>query len=173
MKKELFAAFCVLTISAGTAPIFAANTTTNHTVVLTTNQTAKLTATQTQLTALIANIEGLKTTYQNTTKGEGLLVALNIYEKQATKLNTAITNYLANPTSPANAKIKNFQIKTHTLQWKVAVTAKILKKVNTTKTIKPIVPVHPVGPEPVKPPVHPIVPVHPISNNNTCTNATS
>ena len=104
MKKELFAAFCVLTILAGAAPIFAADTTTNHKVVLTTNQTAKLTATQTKLTALIAKIDGLKTTYQNTNKGKGLLVALNIYEKQATKLNTAITNYLANPTSPSKCK---------------------------------------------------------------------
>ena len=133
MKKELFAVFCVLTILAGTAPIFAATTTTNKTVVLTNNQTAKLTATQTKLTDLIAKIEGLKTKYKNTTKAKGLLVALNQYEKQATKLNTAITKYLANPTAPANMKIKNFQIKTSVLQYKVAVTSKILKKVNTTK----------------------------------------
>ena len=170
MKKELFAVFCVVTILAGTAPIYAANTTTTKTVVLTGNQTAKLTAVQTQLNDLIAKIEGLKKTYNNTTKNKGLLSALNQYEKQATKLNTAITSYLKNPTSPANIKIKNFQIKTKQLQWKVNVTEKVLKKTNIkkpVKPIKPVVPVHPVGPEPIKKPVHPVVPVHPVSNCTT------
>ena len=70
MKKELFAIFCVVTIMAGAAPIFATNTTTNKTVGLSTNQTAKLTAVQTQLTDLITKIESLKTTYNNTTKNK-------------------------------------------------------------------------------------------------------
>ena len=165
MKKELFAIFCVVTIMAGTAPIFAANTTTTKSVVLTGNQTAKLTAVQTQLNDLITKIENLKKTYTNTTKNKGLLTALNQYEKQATKLNTSITNYLKNPTSPANIKIKNYQIKTKQLQWKVKITEKVLKKTNTKKIIKPIVPVHPVGP--VKKPVHPVVPVHPVGNCTT------
>jgi peptidoglycan hydrolase CwlO-like protein len=171
MKKELFAVFCVVTIMAGTAPIFAANPTTTNTVVLTGNQTAKLTAVQTQLNTLITKIESLKKTYNNTTKkNKGLLNALNQYEKQATKLNTAITSYLKNPTSRANIKIKNFQIKTKQLQWKVNVTEKVLKKtikkpVKPVKPIKPIKPVHPVGP--VKQPVHPVIPVHPVGNCTT------
>lgn len=164
MKKELFAIFCVVTIMAGASPIFAANTTPNKSVVLSTNQTAKLTAVQTQLTDLINKIESLKTTYKNTTKNKGLLTALNQYEKQAKKLNTSITSYLKNPTSPANKKIKNYQIKTKQLQWKVKVTEKILKKVNIKKPVKPIVPV---GPKPVNP--HPIVPVHPVTNTTTTT----
>jgi hypothetical protein len=149
MKKELITAFCVLTMLASTAPIFAADTTTTtKTVVLTPAQILKLNATQTQLTALVAKIDSLKTTYKNT-KDKGLLTALNQYEKQAKTLNTTITNYKKNPTSPANIKIKTFQIKTKQLQYKVLVTAAILKKINTPKPIhpvNPIVPVHPVKP---------------------------
>ncbi len=155
MKKELFAVFCVVTIMAGVAPIFAANTTTNKTVGLSTNQTAKLTAVQTQLTDLITKIESLKKTYNNTTKNKGLLTALNQYEKQAKKLNLSITNYLKNPNAPANIKIKNYQIKTKQLQWKVNATEKILKKVNTKKPVKSTHPVH-------KP-----VPLHPVGNSTT------
>ena len=72
MKKELLATLCVLTMLASTAPIFAADTTTTKTVVLTPDQIAKLDAAQTQLTAIVAQIEGLKTTYKTTTKGKGL-----------------------------------------------------------------------------------------------------
>lgn len=68
MRKQLFAALCVLTIFASTAPIFAADTTTPTTVVLTPDQIAKLDALQTKLTALVAKIEGLKTTYKSTKK---------------------------------------------------------------------------------------------------------
>ena len=149
MKKELITAFCVLTMLASTAPIFAADTTTTtKTVVLTPAQLLKLNATQTQLTALVAKIDGLKITYKNT-KNKGLLIALNQYEKQAKTLNTTITNYKNNPTAPANIKIKTFQIKTQQLQYKVLVTAAILKKINKPKPIHPvtpIVPVHPVTP---------------------------
>jgi alpha-L-arabinofuranosidase len=149
MKKELITAFCVLTMLASTAPIFAADTTTTtKTVVLTPAQILKLNTTQTQLTALVAKIDSLKTTYKNT-KDKGLLTALNQYEKQAKTLNTTITNYKKNPTSPANIKIKTFQIKTKQLQYKVLVTAAILKKINTPKPIhpvNPILPVHPVKP---------------------------
>ena len=50
MRKQLFAALCVLTIFASTAPIFAADTTTTPTtVVLTPDQIAKLDALQTKL----------------------------------------------------------------------------------------------------------------------------
>lgn len=161
MKKELLAAVCVLTMLASTAPIFAADTTTNKNVVLTSDQIAKLTATQTKLTDLITKIEGLKTTYKNTTKGKGLLVALNQYEKQAKNLNAAITKYLKNPTAPANNKIKAFNKKTKALQWKVAITGKVLKKINTT-TVKPVKP------------VHPVVPVKSVtSHNNTCNKTVS
>jgi hypothetical protein len=150
MKKELITAFCVLTMLASTAPIFAADTTTTtKTVVLTPAQILKLNATQTQLTALVAKIESLKTTYKNTKNNTGLITALNQYEKQAKTLNTTITNYKKNPTEPANIKISAFQIKTKQLQYKVLVTAAILKKINTPKPIhpvNPIVPVHPVTP---------------------------
>jgi alpha-L-arabinofuranosidase len=154
MKKELITAFCVLTMLASTAPIFAADTTTTtKTVVLTPAQILKLNATQTQLTALVAKIDSLKTTYKNT-KDKGLLTVLNQYEKQAKTLNTTITNYKKNPTSPANIKIKTFQIKTKQLQYKVLVTAAILKKINTPKPIHPVNPIVP---------VHPVTPVKPVS----------
>lgn len=157
MKKELLAALCVITMLASTAPIFAADTTTTKTVVLTPDQIAKLDAAQTQLTDLVAKIEGLKTTYKNTTKGKGLLSALNQFEKQAKKLNTAITNYKNNPTANAAMKIKTFQNKTKQLQWKVTITEKNLKKLNTPK------PIHPVTP------IHPIHPVTPVTNHTTTT----
>jgi hypothetical protein len=134
MKKELIAVFCVVTIFASTAPIFAADTTTTtNKVGLTPNQITKLDNTQTQLTKLVAKIEALKKKYPNTKKNKGLLKALNQYEKQANKLNTAITNYRTNPTKPTNIKIKNFQIKTKQLQFKVLIKANILKKINKPK----------------------------------------
>ena len=134
MKKELIAVFCVVTIFASTAPIFAADTTTTtKNVVLTPTQITKLDNTQKQLTNLVAKIEALKTKYKNTKKNKGLLNALNQYEKQAKKLNTTITNYKTNPTKPANIKIKTFQIKTKQLQLKVLIKANILKKINKPK----------------------------------------
>jgi uncharacterized membrane protein YgaE (UPF0421/DUF939 family) len=156
MRKQLFAALCVLTIFASTAPIFAAETTTTpKTVVLTPDQIAKLDALQTKLTDLVAKIEGLKTTYKSTKKTKGLLTALNQFEKQTKKLNTAITYYKNHPTANANQKIKALTMKTKQLQWKVAVTEKILKKVTTKK--------------PIKKPVHPIHPVTPVKNTTTTT----
>jgi peptidoglycan hydrolase CwlO-like protein len=153
MRKQLFAVLCVLTIFASTAPIFAADTTKTPTpVVLTPDQIAKLDALQTKLTNLVAKIEGLKTTYKSTKKTKGLLTALNQYKKQANKLNTAITNYKNHPTANAANKIKALEFKTKQLQWKVAVTEKILKKVTTKKPIKK--PVSPV--KPVKKPVCPV-----------------
>ena len=159
MRKEFLAAFCVLTIMASTAPIFAADTSTTTPVVLTGNQLTKLTAIQKTLTDLITKIEGLKTTYNSTNKTKGLLTALNQFEKQAKHLNTTITNYKKNPTANANKKIRSYQIKTNSLVWKVAVTSKILKK-----PIKPIVPVHPIKPITPIHPIHPVVPVHPVTN---------
>ena len=155
MKKELIATFCVLTILASAAPIFAATpttTTANKTVVLTPAQITKLNTTQKELNNLLTKINTLKTTYKNTTKDKILLVALNHDQKQANKLNTEITNYLKNPTAPANKKIHTFQTQTKELQWEVAFTAQLLKKINTTK------------------PIHPVTPVCPVTTNNT-TNA--
>jgi len=116
MRKEILATFCVLTIMASATPIFAASTTTP--IVSTDSQLKKLTAIQTELTNLVVKIESLKTTYKNTIKGKRLLTSLNIFEKQANKLNKAITTYKNNPTANANIKIKDFQIKTKDLQWK-------------------------------------------------------
>jgi threonine aldolase len=157
MKKELIATFCVLTILASAAPIFAATptTTTNKTVVLTPTQITKLNTTQKELTNLIAKIDALKAKYNNNTKDKILLGALNHDQKQANKLNTEITNYLKNPTAPANKKINTFQIQTKELQWEVANTAQLLKKVNKPK------------------PIHPVLPIHPVTTNNTtASNAT-
>ena len=112
-------------------------------LVLTPAQILKLNATQTQLTALVAKIDSLKKTYNNT-KSKGLLIELNQYEKQAKTLNTTITNYKKNPTGPSKIKIAQFQLKTKQLQYKVLVKAAILKKINTPKPIHPITPVHPV-----------------------------
>ena len=104
MRKGILAAFCVLTIMASTAPIFAADTTTTkNPVTLTDAQLTKLTAIQTKLTDLVTKIESLKTTYKSTKKTKGLLTALNQFEKQAKSLNTAITNYKKNPTAKAKA----------------------------------------------------------------------
>ena len=133
MNKKILASLCALFILASASPIFACgatsnNTTTNKTVVLNDTQLAKLNATQTNLTDLVTKIESLKTQYKNTTKAKGLLVVLNITEKQANKLNSQITAYNANPTKPANAKIRAFQHKTYQLQWRVAIIEKILKK---------------------------------------------
>ncbi len=159
MKKGLITAFCVLTMLASTAPIFAADTTTTaKNVVLTPAQILKLDATQTQLTALVAKIDQLKVTYKNS-KNKGLLTKLNQYEKQAKSLNTTITNYKKNPTAPAKVKISIFQIKTKQLQYNVAVTAKLLKKINTPKPIHPVIPVKPVNP------------ITPVKNNTTSVTA--
>ena len=139
---------CALFILASASPIFAhdaskkpvcahndtnktaifAHNNTNKTAVLTDEQLAKLNTTQTKLTGLVAKIESLKTQYGNTTKAKGLLVALNITENQAIKLNNSITAYKANTTKPVHAKIRTFQHKSYELQWKVALIEKILKK---------------------------------------------
>jgi hypothetical protein len=61
-------------------------------------------------------------------------VALNNYEKQANKLQTAIGNYQKNPTTPKKLKIKVFNMKVKQLQWKVALKKKLLTKLNKPKT---------------------------------------
>lgn len=131
MRKKLLAAFCIVTMFASTAPIFAADPTSTNTVVLTPDQIAKLDSIQTQLNDLLTKIDDIKNTYQNTGKGKGLLTALDQFKKQANRLNTSITNYKNNPTVSADKKIKVYQMKTKQLQWKVTVTEKILKKINT------------------------------------------
>jgi hypothetical protein len=134
MKKELFALFCVLTMMASTAPIFAVEPTTPKTVTLDQKQIDQLALDQKKLTCLINKIETLKIRYKNKKKAKGILIALNNYEKQAKKLQTAITNYQNNPTAPAKIKIKVFNHKVQQLQWKVALKKKLLKKLNKPKT---------------------------------------
>ncbi len=119
-------------------------TTTNKTVVLTPAQITKLNTTQKELNNLLTKINTLKTTYNSTTKNKLLLAALSHDQKQVNKLNNEITNYLKNPTAPANKKIHTLQIQTKQLQWKVAFTAQLLKKINTTKPIPPVSHVCPV-----------------------------
>ena len=161
MRKGILAAFCVLTIMASTAPIFAADTTTTkNPVTLTDAQLTKLTAIQTKLTDLVTKIESLKTTYKSTKKTKGLLTALNQFEKQAKSLNTAITNYKKNPTAKAKQKIKSLQYRTNNLTWKVTVTGKILKIITTKK------PVH-VAPVKIIKPVNPKTPVTPVKDTTT------
>ena len=142
MNKKILASICALFILASASPIFAHDATkkpvcahndTNKTAVLTDQQLAKLNTTQTKLTDLVAKIESLKTQYGNTTKVKGLLVALNITENQAIKLNKTITDYKAN-TKPVNAKIRTFQHKSYELQWKVGLIEKILKKLAKKQT---------------------------------------
>ncbi len=133
MKKEIFALFCVLTMLASTAPIFAVDATTSKTV-LTDNQKAQLTADQTKLHCLIKKIDKLETNYQNTKKAKGILIALNNYKNQAQKLDAAITKYKNNPTAPAKIKIKVFNLKVKQLQLKVALKKKLLIKINKPKT---------------------------------------
>ena len=137
MKKEIFALFCVLTMLASTAPIFAADATSAKAVILTDTQKQKLNSAHIDLIILIAGIDTLRgTTYKDTKKAKGLLVALYQYEKQAKKLDNAIIKYQAHPTAPANTKIKIFQKKTKQLMWKVLIKEKILKKIKPAKPKK-------------------------------------
>lgn len=133
MKKEIFALFCVLTMLASTAPIFATEATTPKTVTLDQKQIDQLKLDQKKLTCLTKKIEALKLRYKDTKRAKGILIALNNYEKQATKLQTAITNYQNNPTAPAKIKIKVFDLKVKQLQWKVALKKKLLTKLNKPK----------------------------------------
>jgi len=133
VKKGIIALFCVLTMLASTAPIFAVDATTPKTVTLDQKQIDQLASDQTKLTCLINKINSLEAKYKNTKRAKGILIALNNYEKQANKLQTAITNYQKNPTAPAKIKIKLFTLKVKQLQWKVALKKKLLIKLNKPK----------------------------------------
>ena len=133
MKKEIFALFCVLTMLASTAPIFAVDATTPKPVNLNPNQIKQLTDDQKNLNCLIFKINKLEYKYKNTKKARGILVALNNYKKQAKNLRTAIKNYQKNPTAPANIKIKVFNLKVKQLQKKVVIKENLLKKMKPKK----------------------------------------
>ena len=102
---------------------------TNNTT-LTPDQLKTLTDTQGKLTALIATIESLKTTYGNNTKSKGLLNALNQFEKQANNLNGEITAFMQNPTTD-NGKINSFVQREAALEHKVAIKQQLLAKQGT------------------------------------------
>jgi phage shock protein A len=89
------------------------------TVTLTDTQLAKLTDTQSKIANLLTKIDGLQTTYKDTKKTHGLLIQLKQVKKQSSNLNTEITKYKANPTAPADKKIKNFQNQELLLEKKV------------------------------------------------------
>ena len=133
MKKEIFALFCVLTMLASTAPIFAVDATTPKPVILDQKQTDQLALDQKNLNCLIIKIKILEYKYKNTKKARGILVALNNYKKQAKNLRTAIKNYQKNPTAPANIKIKVFNLKVKHLQNKVLLKENLLKKIKPKK----------------------------------------
>jgi hypothetical protein len=126
------------------------NTTlTNNTTVtnstLTAQQLQTLTDTQNKLTALIATIEGLKTTYGNNSKAKGLLNALDQYEKQANRLNAEISAFIQNPTANGtesiDGRINSFVKREAALEHKVAIKQGLLakmavKKAKVTKKVK-------------------------------------
>ncbi len=124
------------------------STLTNNTTVtnstLTPQQLQTLTDTQNKLTALIATIESLKSTYSNNTKAKGLLNALDQYEKQANRLNAQISAFMQNPivdnsTESIDGRINSFVKREAALEHKVAIKQGLLakmavKKAKVTKT---------------------------------------
>lgn len=118
------------------------NSTNSTNSTLAPQQLQTLTDTQSKLTALIATIEGLKTTYGNNTKAKGLLNALDQFEKQANKLNSEITAFIQNPTaenstieaSNIDGKINSFVKREAALEHKVAIKQQLLAKLGTQGT---------------------------------------
>lgn len=117
------------------------NNTTNNTTVnstLSSQQLQTLTETQSKLTALIATIQGLKSTYATNTKAKGLLNALTQFEKQANKLNSEITVFTQNPSlnnsTSVDGRINSFVKRTAALEHKVAIKQGLLSKLSTKKT---------------------------------------
>lgn len=123
------------------------STLTNNTTVtnstLTPQQLQTLTDTQSKLTALIATIESLKSTYSNNTKAKGLLNALDQYEKQANRLNAEISAFIQNPTvngtESIDGRINSFVKREAALEHKVTIKKGLLakmavKKAKVTKT---------------------------------------
>lgn len=101
-------------------------------MTLTPEQLKILTDTQSKLTALIATIESLKTTYSNNTKTKGLLNALNQFEKQANNLNSEITAFIQNPTvNGTDGRINSFVKREAALEHKVAIKQALLAKLGT------------------------------------------
>ncbi len=116
------------------------NNTTNNTTAnstLTPQQLQTLTDTQSKLTALIATIQGLKSTYATNTKAKGLLNALTQFEKQANKLNSEIAAFTQNPSlsnsTSIDGRINSFVKRTAALEHKVAIKQGLLTKMSTKK----------------------------------------
>ena len=98
---------------------------------------------QSKLIALIATIEGLKTTYANNSTAAGLLNSLTQFEKQANSLNNQITAFMQNSTvengtvaANTKGKINSFIKREAALEHKVAVKQQVLSKQSTKKAIK-------------------------------------
>jgi hypothetical protein len=104
------------------------NNTNNST--LTSQQLQTLTETQNKLIALIATIEGLKTTYSDV-KAQGLLNALDQFEKQGTRLNDKISAFIQNPSvNSAKGIINSFVKREEALEHKVSVKEEVLSKMD-------------------------------------------
>lgn len=113
----------------------------NNTTLTNTTLTAQLqvlTDTQNKLTALIAKIESLKSTYGNNTKAKGLLNALDQYEKQANRLNAEISAFMqnstvSNSTESIDGRINSFVKREAALEHKVLIKERLLLKMSTKK----------------------------------------
>lgn len=115
------------------------NNTTLTNSTLTPQQLQTLTDTQSKLTALIATIESLKSTYSSNSKAKGLLNALDQYEKQANRLNAEINAFIQNPTTDGNSadgRINSFVKREAALENKVAVKERLLAKISTKAKTK-------------------------------------
>ncbi|MGB9978521.1 hypothetical protein [Methanobacterium sp.] len=96
---------------------------------------------QSKLIALIATIEGLKTTYANNSTVAGLLNSLSQFEKQANSLNNQITAFMQNSTVEngtiaSKGRINSFIKREAALEHKVAVKQQVLIKKSTQKAAK-------------------------------------
>jgi len=118
------------------------NSTSNNTTSIP-DQFKTLIDPQSKLIALIATIEGLKTTYANNSTAAGLLNSLTQFEKQANNLNNQITAFMQNSTvengtvaANTKGKINSFIKREAALEHKVAVKQQVLSKQSTKKAIK-------------------------------------
>ena len=113
------------------------DTLTNSTNSMLPQQLQLLITIQGKLVALMTTMENLKANYTDI-KPNGLLNALNQFEKQDNKLNSQITAFIQNSTagnstveSSINGRINSFEKREPALEHKVAVKQEILSKQNT------------------------------------------
>lgn len=106
------------------------NSTENNST-LTLEQLQKLNETQDKLLALIAIIQGIKTSNNSTIGSLGLFTTLSQFEKQANTLNEKINLFIQNPSiNGANGRINSFIKREEALEHKVTVKQEVISKKN-------------------------------------------